>query len=101
MALAHRVDADRLRAVLAQVDGQSLRVPCRPSLSRSQLAVAALLSFGLTHDQIAERLGCKRTTVRFFIEEAAQRIPGNLPASARLVVWYRGAAEHILGITPA
>lgn len=96
-----RVDMQRLRAVLADVDaaaGTVRRVPCRPDLSRSQLAVAALLSAGLKHEEIAARLGCALATVRFFVDRGALRIPGNLPATARLIAWYRGAVREVLGV---
>ena len=70
---------------------------CTQALSRSQLSVAALLSSGCTAGEIAQRIGCGVKTVRFFIAEGARRIPGDLAPVARLIAWYRGAPESVLG----
>ena len=86
-----------LRAALTDLIDAIERVPCRRPLSESQMAVAALLSAGHSHADIAQRLGCERSTVRSAIEEGAARIPGNLPASSRLIAWYRGATRDVLG----
>ena len=95
----HTVDEPRRRTTL---EGTSYygttpkRVRCRPPLSRSQLAVAAHLSRGYSHKKIAQLLGCGQREVRWQIDNAAQRIPGNLRASDRLIVWYRGAPSSVL-----
>ena len=73
------------------------RVPCRPPLSPNQRACAALLSAGRSHQEIAERLGCTVKTIRFYIQDASRRIPGNLRASKKLIAWYRGASRKALG----
>lgn len=90
----------RLRAELEAEPEEPARVACRPPLSPAQRCVAAQLSCGLTHQEIADRFQCKRSTVRFFIEEGARRIPGNLSASHKLINWYRGAPRETFGPDP-
>lgn len=87
----------RLCEALDEFERTPARAPTHRPLSASQLAVAALLASGFTHEQIALRLGCARSSVRSAIEEGAARIPSDLPASSRLVAWYRGAGAHVLG----
>lgn len=70
-------------------------VPARP-LSARQLEVVRLLAEGKRHDAIALRMRCTVATVRWHIQEAATRVPGAGPASARLIYWYRGASRELL-----
>ena len=71
-------------------------VPCMPPLSRAQLTVARLLSAGLSHEEIAHRIGTTVKTVRWFIGEAGRRIPGTVKGSHKLIMWYRGATRAML-----
>lgn len=90
----------RLLAALDEAELPGIRrvATARP-LSNTQRAVAALLSLGHTAAGIGERLGCKPSTVRWHIEQAADRIPGNLEAKHRLIVWYRGGGLDVLGVS--
>ncbi len=75
-------------------DGEPHRLPvyCRPQ----QREIARLLSAGLEHHAIARHLGISVSGVRFHIKALAQRLPGTLPASAKVVAWWRGATLEIL-----
>ena len=59
-------------------------------LTPAEEHAVALLSQGLTYRQIAEALGCSHRTARNHIENAAAKIPGDLPLQHRAVNWYRG-----------
>lgn len=61
-----------------------------------QYAVACLLGIGQSYDEIAAALHIKRGMVRSHIHEANKKIPGNLPAKAKLVAWVRGASLDVL-----
>ena len=78
----------------AQLERLSPLVP----LTRHQLAVAAVLSEGYGISTTARLLGVERSTVAYHIQQAADRLPGNLPPTARLVCWYRGATAAVLGV---
>lgn len=67
-------------------------------LTRHQMAVAAVLSEGYGISTTARLLGVERSTVAYHIQQAADRLPGNLPPTARLVCWYRGASASVLGV---
>lgn len=72
--------------------------PVRP-LSARQLEIVRMLAEGKRHDAIARKMRCKVATVRWHIQEAAMRVPGDGPASSRLIYWYRGASRELLAGT--
>ncbi len=93
-----RIQGSKLRAALGAEGAPPVRVSCRRDLSQAQLAVAALSAAGLSAAEVAERLGVTTATIRFFIHEAAERIPGHrLQARAKVIAWYCGASRHVLG----
>lgn len=61
-----------------------------------QYAVTVLLGLGLSHKEIAEQLRIKPSMVRSHMNDAAKKIPGDLPREARLVAWIRGAPLDVL-----
>lgn len=69
--------------------------PLKP-LSPMQYAVACLLGIGQSFDEIAAALHIKRGMVRSHIREANRKLPGDLPAKAKLVAWVRGASLDVL-----
>lgn len=73
-----------------------IRVPCHPPLSRMQLTIAALLSEGWHQHELAEILVVTRRTIEYHVDEASPRIPGDLPRTAKLMAWYRGATLAVL-----
>lgn len=73
-----------------------LRVPLARALTRNQLVVASLLSELYSQKEIAAAIGMKPRTVRWHINRAADRIPGNLPPTERVRSWYRGATVEVL-----
>lgn len=82
--------------VLQQLRGVIVRVPTLLPMSRQQLAVASLMSEGWTVNAIAQMMGIGYQTVSYHANEGADRIPGDLPRSGRLIAWYRGAPLSIL-----
>lgn len=73
------------------------RVPPLKPLSSMQRVVATLAALGLTHEQMRAELGnISLRTVRYHLYEAAKRIPGDLPAEAKVVAWARGATLDVL-----
>lgn len=95
--MVHRLNALQLADAMAAYRAQHRpRVRCKFPLTRSQVAVAALLSEGLDADGVAARLGMLRRTVDFHIYAAAKRIPGDLSAAAKIKAWYRGATIEVL-----
>lgn len=61
-----------------------------------QLVVATLLGVGQTHAQVAAYLKIAVGTVRDHLNTLARRIPGDLPAEAKVVAWVRGATIDVL-----
>lgn len=72
------------------------RVPLHRELTDSERAVSLLLARGFKPDQIATRVGTSVHTVRMHIIGAALKIPGDLPAQTKLIVWWRGATHDVL-----
>lgn len=72
------------------------RAPTSKPVSRMQIVVATLLGLGRAHDEIATQLSININTVRWHLKELAKRIPGDLPAEARVVAWVRGATQDVL-----
>lgn len=73
------------------------RAPTTKPLSPMQTVVGTLAALGLSHEEIRKELhlGSLRT-VRYHLNEAAKRIPGDLPAEQRVVAWMRGASLDVL-----
>ena len=95
------VAAEKLAEIMAVYRSQSRpRAECEPHLTRTQIAVASLLSEGLNSDEIAARLECRRRTIDHHIYEAAARIPGDLMGCSKMKAWYRGATLEVLGAPP-
>lgn len=72
------------------------RVPTYGKLSRMQLACAVLLGLGKSYREIGEALKIEPTTVKYYLDLAARKIPGDLPAKARVMAWVRGASIDVL-----
>jgi hypothetical protein len=83
-------------SIVQQLRGVVIRVPTLLPMSRQQLAVAALLSEGWRPNAVAEMMGIGHQTVNYHANEAADRVPGDLPRSGRLIAWYRGAPLSVL-----
>jgi len=77
---------------------RNVRALLASPLSERQLEVVRLLAEGKRHDAIARKMRCTVATVRWHIQEAATRVPGDGHASARLIYWYRGVSrEQLVG----
>lgn len=61
--------------------------------------VVELLAQELTTREIADRLGISRRTVEAHLDNAAGKVPGNLPRAMRVVCWWRGATLKVLNQT--
>lgn len=72
------------------------RVPTYQPLSPMQFLVAVLVGVGWSYRQVAKELKIEVSTVRMHLNVAASRIPGDLPAKARVVAWVRGASLDVL-----
>lgn len=73
------------------------RVPPIKPLSPMQRVVATLAALGMSHEQMRHELGgITIRAVRYHLYEAAKRIPGDLPAEAKVVAWARGATLDVL-----
>jgi DNA-binding CsgD family transcriptional regulator len=73
-----------------------IRVPTVTPLSPMQRMVADLLGIGLTADSVAANLKITRAGVRYHVQSAAKKIPGDLPAQMRVIAWARGASVDVL-----
>ena len=76
--------------------GKVLRAPLFRAFTRAEQAVVAALGRGAEYSEIAEWLSVKPRTVKFHAEGAAAKIPGNLPAKTRIIMWVRGATIDML-----
>lgn len=92
----------KVQAVLGRDDGYRnvSRAPCHPCLTMTQMAVVKLLASGVSHQAVAEELGCSIRAVKFHIQNAAWRIPGEGQQTARLIYWYRGVPGAVLAGVP-
>lgn len=73
-----------------------MRVPLSEPLTKMQQACALLVANGHNTVAIGVRLGVGCKAVRFHINKAAKKIPGDLPAQMRVVAWVRGATLEVL-----
>lgn len=69
--------------------------PLKP-VTPLQLVIASLLGVGATHAEVATQLNIKIGTLRDHLNRLAKRLPGDLPAEARVVAWVRGASLDVL-----
>lgn len=58
-------------------------------LSPAEEKLAKALSQGGSYRDVAHRLHLSPLTVKAYTEQLGQRIRGDLPAKAKVVVWYR------------
>lgn len=72
------------------------RVPLHAVLTRREAQVAELIGRGFKLAQVAEGLGIGAVTARDYMYGVSSKIPGDLPARARIIVWWRGASLDIL-----
>ncbi len=72
------------------------RVPTYQPLSDMQFLCAVLLGVGRSYSEIGKELHIAVSTVKQHVDVAASRIPGDLPAKARVVAWVRGASLEVL-----
>lgn len=76
------------------------RAPLLKPLSTMQEVVCNLLGVGLSYGEVAGELRISEDMVRTHTKRAAARIPGDLPAQTRCIVWARGATLDVLqGLT--
>ena len=73
------------------------RVAPLSPLTPGQLAVVAVLAEGYSHVEAAEVLGVEVCTIFRQIHLAARKVPGDLRPRDRLVAWWRGAPQSVLG----
>lgn len=69
--------------------------PLKP-LTPVQLVIATMLGLSYSHAEIAAELHITVGTVRDHLTHLAKRIPGDLPATARVIAWVRGASLDVL-----
>jgi DNA-binding CsgD family transcriptional regulator len=72
------------------------QVPLSSPLTDRQLEIARLLALGISPATIAVKLRVQPVTVEYHIAHAAVKIPGDLPRTARVVAWFRGASMQVL-----
>lgn len=75
---------------------ERLRIKPKRPLSAMQSVVATLLGIGTSIEEIARELHVSVACVRGHIKSGAQKLPGDLPAAARLMVWARGGTREQL-----
>lgn len=73
-----------------------VRVPTIGRLSDMQYVVTSLVGINLNYRQIAAELSIEPSTAKYHAEEAAKKIPGDLPTQAKLAAWVRGASLDVL-----
>ncbi len=74
------------------------RIAIDSPLTARQEHVAEMLSDGLSLREIADVLGVQEITVRWHLNQAAAKVPGDLPRRVRLVLWWRGASQDLLAV---
>lgn len=72
------------------------RVPLRASLTPTQEVVTMLVGTGHNYAEIAEVLSISAFTAKRHAEDAAAKIPGDLPTQMKLAVWARGGTLDVL-----
>lgn len=72
------------------------RVKLRVPLSPVQNVIVSLLAIGYEQPEIARELHITLHSVKGHIKAAALKVPGDLPAVPKLIVWMRGATREVL-----
>lgn len=72
------------------------RAPLSEELTPMQSVVVKLLALNYSHAEIAETLHISKSTVRYHLYHAVAKMPGDLPAEQRAVMWARGASLDAL-----
>ena len=72
------------------------RVPTSSPPTPMQLVIAVMVGLNYDHATIAKELNIGVPTVRDHLARLARRIPGDLPATARVIAWVRGASLDML-----
>lgn len=70
-------------------------IPLR-RLSPSEKVIGAMLARGVPTGDIQKLLNLNETSLRGKIQDLAAKIPGDLPAIAKIVVYFRGASYGVL-----
>jgi DNA-binding CsgD family transcriptional regulator len=70
-------------------------LPLSP-LTRAQRLVALMIGMGSNYSEVADLLAISVFTAKRHAEDAAAKIPGNLPTQTKLVMWVRGASLEAL-----
>ena len=73
------------------------RVPLKAPLTPSQAEVVELVAQGNNFQECSAKLGISYMSVIDRAQRAANKIPSDLPAWPRLIVWARGADQTVLG----
>jgi hypothetical protein len=73
------------------------RTPLRSDFSPKQYAIVSRLGKGEKSALIMRELGMEKAIYRYHLTEAANKIPGDLPPTARIIGWWRGADRKMLG----
>ena len=68
------------------------RIPPLSPLTRAQRLVALMVGMSSKYSEVAETLGISCFTVKRHAEDAAAKIPGDLPTQTKLIMWVRGAS---------
>lgn len=76
------------------------RAPTAQPLTPRELEVAALVSSGMSQREISAELGIAVRTVETHLMRLALKIPGDLPATLRVISWYRGQPAWRLAPPP-
>lgn len=75
----------------------SPRTPLRSDFTTKQYAIVSRLGKGMTPEDIRQELSMGKAIYRYHLTEAANKIPGDLPPTARIIGWWRGADRKTLG----
>ncbi|MGH7634417.1 MAG: hypothetical protein ACRENC_11855 [Gemmatimonadaceae bacterium] len=67
-------------------------------LSPAQMTAAKILADGWSYRQAAQLMGVTYGTFVGHVNDAAFRIPGDLPPRLRVIAWWRGATAAVLGV---
>lgn len=98
-----QISMAKVRAILQRDDGYEnvVRVAPETALTPMQMCVAKLLAQqDKTHADIAGEMGISLRAVKLHVEKGAEKIPGKLPVTVRVMLWYQGASLQLLTGSP-
>lgn len=72
------------------------RVELLKPLTPQEEIVCLLVAHGHNYRDIGERLQLSHRTIEKYAEEAGRKIPGDLPAQMKMVVYMRGGSMDVL-----